>query len=106
MGQSRGMVTNGLEELFGGDGYVHHPHCSDVFMSVCIDQYVQFIVCDSYLNKCIKNRRRKEEKKEKLGQRDKRKRKTKGEKKEEGEKCEESIFSGLRVDLGWMVVSR
>ena len=41
--QSRGMDYKWLQETGGGDAYVHHARCSDGSMSVCIDQYVQFM---------------------------------------------------------------
>lgn len=61
-----------------GDGYVHHLDYSDGFMSVCIDQCVQFVVWELCLNKGIK-KQKKEGRKQEIGTEGKRKREIEGE---------------------------
>lgn len=85
------------ENTFEGDSYIHHLGYGDGFMSACIDQCVRFIVWELYLNKGIKNRRRKEEK-ERLGQKAKGREKWKENKRKKG-KFEENIPFGLRVNV-------
>lgn len=96
---SRGMGYKWAGGNFGeGDAYVHHTHCSDSSMNVCIAQYMQFIFCEYHLNIGVKKGGEIEiegqEEEKDWGR------------KEEGKICEETILSKVRVDLGWMVVSR
>lgn len=59
MGRSKERrIIKGIEEIFGGDGYVHDLDFADSFMGAYVCQnlsnsvlYVQVLVCQLYFNK-------------------------------------------------------
>ena len=47
-----GLGYKGRKGTFGGDEYIHYLGCDDL-MHIYSFKYVQFIICQLYLNKAV-----------------------------------------------------